>query len=111
MLDPITMACGIATSAVAMCICLRDWLGPLVGRRQPVEKLLVEWERPVISCGALQTTQRTAYGFGITGQDIDTGHLRPAWQVILEREQTQRMREAGLKCSVINGRVVRDREI
>ena len=80
MLDPITMACGIATSAAAMCICLRDWLGPLVGRRQPVEKLLVEWERP-------------------------------AWQVILEREQTQRMREAGLKCSVINGRVVRDREI
>jgi hypothetical protein len=79
-LDPITMACGIATSAVAMCICLRDWLGPLVGRRQPVEKLLVEWERP-------------------------------AWQVILEREQNQRMREAGLKCSVVNGRVVRDREI
>lgn len=80
MLDPITMTCGIATSAAAICICIRDWLGPLFGRRTPVEVLLVEWDRP-------------------------------AWAVAFDLEQTQRMREAGLKCSVINGRVVRDRDI
>ena len=85
MLDPITLTCGILTTGAALGMCVVDMLPKR--ERQPKPNLQPQESLPF----------------------LDRLHKLDALRFDLE--QTQRMREAGLKCSVINGRVVRDREI
>lgn len=82
-----TLLCGIITSGVALGMCIVDWIG--ASTRQP--------KNPQ------QTTDR--HQLRQTVFQLESDALQ------FDMEMTMRMRQAGLKCSVVNGKVVHDRDL
>lgn len=82
MIDNLTLTCGALTTGAALVMCIVDMLP--ARKRKPDTELQPQESAPF----------------------LDRLHKLDALNFDLE--QTMRMRKAGLKCSVVNGKVVRD---
>ena len=82
-----TLLCGIITSGFALGMCIVDWVGS--STRQP--------KNPQQPTDRRQLRQ-TVFQLESDALQFDMG-------------QTLRMRKAGLKCSVVNGKIVHDRDL
>ena len=85
-IEAITNTCGAVTSVIALGMCIVDWIGP--STRQP------------------KNPQQPTYH-----QLRQLAFQRECEALQFDMEQTLRMRQAGLRCSVVNGKVVRDRDV
>ena len=82
-----TLLCGVITSGVALGMCIVDWVGS--STRQPTNPQ--------------QPTDRHQLRQAVFQLESDA--------LQFDMEMTLRMRQAGLKCSVVNGKVVHDRDL
>ena len=83
-IEALTNACGAVTAIAALVICALDWW-PRKRRKDDIDTL----------------EQLSPYQFGDRLKE----------QMRHDLEMTKRRRAHGLKCSVVNGVVVRDRDI